>query len=459
MADHGGSHLSETGAVTVTGLCAVTVIGARRRADVSLPAQVPVAELLAYLAGLVGDGVQSELPRWSLFTLSGERLDPERDLSSQEVPEGSVLFLRDVAVVPPPPVVEDYPAVVAITAGDDRSRWSPGLQSGLLFGACVVWIAAGVTALLASGAGGRGPAAAIGMGVALLTGLTGIVAGRLAGARRVGLVFGIAALPVWMASFGEAFASTAPSLVTTAAAGLVVGGLVLVPLGRNAVALAAGLIGFGVLVEIGAAVVTGVGASPVVVAAVGVPVLLAVLKAMPRLAVSLAGIETVGAGSAHGDLVRRLGIGRSLMAALLGALGSGFAIATVVLALAPDWWARGLAAAAVAEALLQARHFRFAGEVIALVAAGLIGLAGLEIAVIVYVHGTAQGAAIGACLLVTTAAVLGLAALAGRDGGMPPVLHRRLDQLEVVVMLLVVPLALGALGLYGAVLSLGRSLG
>src|ERR1700681_149219 len=101
----------------------VTVVGSTRRLDVTLPAGVPVADLLLDLVEMLGEG-DGELPvRWALVRVGGQALDPERALSAQRVISGTMLFLRDTTQDDPPPVADDYASAVAVVVDAQGGRW------------------------------------------------------------------------------------------------------------------------------------------------------------------------------------------------------------------------------------------------------------------------------------------------------------------------------------------------
>jgi hypothetical protein len=102
---------------------------------------------------------------------------------------------------------------------------------------------------------------------------------------------------------------------------------------------------------------------------------------------------------------------------------------------------------------LRARAFRLVGEVLPLALAALGGLVALEVAI------AADRQVLAAGLLAGTAAVLVVAGFVFRRAGPSPAIRRRLDLLDALANLLLVPLGLGVLGLYGAVERLAQRLG
>ncbi|WP_432090591.1 type VII secretion integral membrane protein EccD [Streptomyces sp. NRRL F-5630] len=76
--------------------CRVTVVGERRRVDLALPAQAPIAEYTPRLATLCGQTEPEDLaPVWSLAESGGTPLAPGSSLAAAGVLDGAVLYLRD----------------------------------------------------------------------------------------------------------------------------------------------------------------------------------------------------------------------------------------------------------------------------------------------------------------------------------------------------------------------------
>ena len=103
---------------TQTDRLRVCVVSGTRRADLVLPAAVPVAELVPQLTGLLGpSGADDAHLGRVLSTVLGEPLAGDRGLLAQGVEEGAVLVL---AVAPPvdPPRVRDDPVQTVADAVD-----------------------------------------------------------------------------------------------------------------------------------------------------------------------------------------------------------------------------------------------------------------------------------------------------------------------------------------------------
>src|SRR5262245_6574499 len=100
----------------------VTVVGARKRLDVSLPSEAPVGEYVGRLAELCGQDRRRVLPQaWSLSVPGRVSIPLGESLAEQGVTDGEVLYLRDLARdLDAAPVVEDIDEAVAAEA--DRLR-------------------------------------------------------------------------------------------------------------------------------------------------------------------------------------------------------------------------------------------------------------------------------------------------------------------------------------------------
>ncbi|MFH8981691.1 EsaB/YukD family protein [Streptomyces varsoviensis] len=76
--------------------CRVTVVGERRRVDLALPAQAPVAEYASRLATLCGQTEPEAMPPvWSLAESGGSPLAPGESLAAAGIVDGAILYLRD----------------------------------------------------------------------------------------------------------------------------------------------------------------------------------------------------------------------------------------------------------------------------------------------------------------------------------------------------------------------------
>jgi hypothetical protein len=221
--------------------CRITVVGQRRRVDLAVPADAPIAEYvmtIARLSGdLYGDGYSDDgdlPPAWSLALTGSPPLPLESSLADAGITDGQVLYLRDVAAgEDDEPVVTDVDEAVVEAAERSSRPWTPRAHAATELAASAIWLAGtvGAFAILA----GHGP----GHGSRLLSALgitAAIVSAALAGTARLrswpvpewlraGLA--VAAIPP-LAVAGVALTganATPPQLAAAAAVGALAGAL------------------------------------------------------------------------------------------------------------------------------------------------------------------------------------------------------------------------------------------
>ncbi|WP_214367185.1 type VII secretion integral membrane protein EccD [Pseudonocardia sp. H11422] len=466
--------------------CRLTVLAPRSRVDLALPADVPVAELVPMVLELIGEPVRSTAGHrpvpWRLSGPAGGPLPAEATLAGLGVLDGELLRIGPAAPAPPAPVFDD--PVDALAAAVGARGGVPGDIVGRWLGPGVVLVPAVAAAGLIAGVrgtAGAGPlvvasAVALGaVGAAAAVLHTARVAGRVApdgpepgplpdGDLAAALSAALTAVPLaaaagWAALPGAPGAAhlllAAAAAGTTAAAGQAALRVVApVLVGVVVIALAAGsgaLLRLWFDVPVGA-LAAGLGAGA-----------LAVGPMLPRCAVRLAGLprpevptdagELVGADTAAGllppdELAERADLARGLLA---GATGGGAVVAGAaaqLVAAQPGWAGPAFAAVTVAVLLLRVRGFVDPVPARTLLVSGLVAGVGTLVAA----AGDAGPAGrVGVALALLLAAVT--AALLVRPGGRvgSPVSRRAVDVFEVVLVALSIPLALGAMGLYGLV--------
>jgi type VII secretion integral membrane protein EccD len=432
-------------------VCHVTVIGSMKRMDVTLPDGVPVADLVLELVQMLEERSDSIPARWALLRVGGRPLDPEQTLAEQGVASGTMLFVRDLTAQPPAPAIDDFAQNVAIAVDAETGRWTSGMLKSLLAAAAAACLfGAGGVLLLA---GDRRLQTVIGVVGAVLASLAGLALVRLAGRRDFAGVVTIAALPLWAAAgAGLAAVGAADPLGDLAAAlgAISVGAVVaLLISGDSVFAISSGLIVATLLPAIvlggcdlfGAGVVSG--------AAILCPFGLTATALSSSLAARLGGVITTDTISVDRH-VRR---GRQLSAALLAGITLVLTASSIVLAVSGGWFAWGLIVATAIGASTRARHHRFAAEVAPLLAAALAGVLLLEYPLVA--HG---GTAVATTLLIADGLVLTALAGAIHGFGLPADLHRRLRTVEWIAIAASVPLALGVLGAYDAVVHFAKGL-
>jgi type VII secretion integral membrane protein EccD len=429
--------------------CRVTVVGSRRRLDVTLPAGVPMADLLWDVVEMLGESDGSLPARWALVRVGGHVLDPEQSLSAQGVVSGTMLFLRDITRRDPPPAIDDYAAGVAITVDAQGGRWTKAAAPAMLAGSAASCLAvAGLVLLLA---GDHEVRATFGLAGAAISSVAALAISQRLNRRTFGGLIALSALPLWaaagagLAGFADAGATStlAAALgsigVGAAIAILVAGEVVLVPsAGIIAVTLVPALVVGGCAV---------LGAGPVAAAALLCPIALGSLALPARLTVRLAAINHPEPASL-GARTRR---GRRLLAALLIGIAVVLIAASAILAVSGGWFAWGLVAASAIAVTAKARHFRFVAEVGPLLAAGVSGLLLLEYPLIGEFALGPKGTGGAAAILIADALILAAAGSTVRRWELSAQLRRQLGRLEAIATAATVPLAVGVLGAYEAV--------
>jgi len=436
--------------------CRVTVIGSGRRLDATLPADVAVAELLPDLVDMLGESEDGVAPRWGLVRVGGQSLDPELTLTDQGVEAGTMLFLRDLTTPAEPPAIDDFVQRVALAVDAQHGRWRGATVPALLSSvAGATLAAAGLVELLAGDRTSRALFGAVGAGVAVAAGLA---LARVLRRPVLAEVVVLCSLPLW-ATAGTGIAGLAgasPNLILAAGlAGLVVGSIALFAIAGNvALTASAGVIsaaGLPALV-IGGAAAFAAGLPPA--AAVLVPLELGALALLAPLSVRVSGLVA----GLPDSLDASLGRARHVLGASLIGTVIVIAASCAVLSLSASWFARVLIAVAALAMAIRARHFRFAIEVVPLLAAAAVLLVLLEYPLAHWLGIGPGGVAGTAGLLVADAAVLVAAATWIPSWKLTPQVMRWLGPLESVAIAASVPLAAGAIGAFDAAARLARSL-
>ncbi|MGW5685808.1 type VII secretion integral membrane protein EccD [Nonomuraea sp. NPDC003754] len=446
-------------------LCNVTIVGPNRKADLTLPADIPLPHVLPGLLRMLGEvgGDATSSPGWTLQRLGGAPLDLEQSLGTLGVLDAEVLYLRPRESILPAAIFDDVADVVATGVRNGPGTWTAAHSRALG--------AAGATGLLVLGAVGLALAGlpplvgTVVFGVlALLLIAAGTVLSRAMGDSTAGALIGHAALPYGflaglftpagsgsMAEVGAphvlaAFACTA---LAAAVAGMTISHGIPGFLG-TAVAATCG--------AVCAAVVMVSGAAPAGVAAVAIAVLLALSPLVPTLSFRLARVplpampttaEELRADNQRLDaaaIQERTVIAQHYATGLITAVGLAALVAEALLVLHDGLVADIMAVALSLTLIMRARVFSGVGQRIWLVGSGLAGLAMVAFAL------SSKGGVIGA--LAVAVCVLWVALLAvgiGRtlSSGKPsPFWGRAGDILDVLLVVELFPLAAGVLEIY-----------
>ncbi|THA33497.1 type VII secretion integral membrane protein EccD [Streptomyces sp. A1547] len=437
-------------------LSRVTLVGERRRADIVLPSDIPIGQLLPDVLLLLDDRAASRPMTRQLLTSDGSALPHDSTLQSAAIADGAVLRLVRIHAAPPAPVVHDVTDLVADDLDLQAWRWRPAARRA---SSGVATVAFAVTAaLLARREFGLGALAGVLLAVTLVLMAAGALVARIGQGNRglaTVLLLASGALSV-LAAWTAADAYHWSGIVRFAAvAGSVVLTLVLLgyfsPLGRG------GLIG-----AMAVATVTGLWAAVATVQDEpprlgGVMALVSVLLlgVLPRLALMASGLTALDDRRSGGASVSRHEVGNAL-----AATHRGLALATIAtaasaaaggwlltLAAKPSVWTVALASLVAVVLLSRARAYPLVAEVVALLAAAGV----LVVRLVVLWIGHDGGA--GALAVLCVATLLPLLALAVQPPEHVQVRLRRTgDMVESVGMVGLFPLAIGVFGVYGQLL-------
>lgn len=451
----------------------LTVIGTERKAELALPNGEPVGALLPHVLELL-----EEKPRGgdvlTLTTLTGASLDFDASLEEQGVRPGAMLRVTTADDAPQAPEVIDITDAITEAGASRRDAWTEAhtrVTVAVAAGAAAAgatmwamgafalpaqWMLAGVALLAALGAGlarsGQGVAAvaiasaALGAAVPAAFGLAAeIVPGAGAGAGA-----GVGA----EAGAGVAGAMLPNSVLVAAMAAWFVLGLVWgVGFQRSSAryGAAVGLLASSILFFLGLA---GFDRGGVAVVASALSV--AALGLLPGAALSLSGLTSYDDRIMRGERASTRDVRAAIAESFAQLTWTVIAVSVVALLslsellLSTDAWRQGLAAALAVVALLRMRTFPLAPPRIALLVAVVVP------AVLWLLSTTLVGAGEKA-LIAGIVALVAVAAAAWRPSEVVAAkLRRWADIVELLVVLTVVPLALGSFGIFADLLEAFR---
>lgn len=451
----------------------LTVIGTERKAELALPNGEPVGALLPHVLELL-----EEKPRGgdvlTLTTLTGASLDFDASLEEQGVRPGAMLRVTTADDAPQAPEVIDITDAITEAGASRRDAWTEAhtrVTLAVAAGAAAAgatmwamgafalpaqWMLAGVALLAALGAGlarsGQGVAAvaiasaALGAAVPAAFGLAAeIVPGGGGGAGA-----GVGA----EAGAGVAGAMLPNSVLVAAMAAWFVLGLVWgVGFQRSSAryGAAVGLLASSILFFLGLAGFDRGG-----VAVVASVLSVAALGLLPGAALSLSGLTSYDDRIMRGERASTRDVRAAIAESFAQLTWTVIAVSVVALLslsellLSTDAWRQGLAAALAVVALLRMRTFPLASPRIALLVAVVVP------AVLWLLSTTLVGAGEKA-LIAGIVALVAVAAAAWRPSEVVAAkLRRWADIVELLVVLTVVPLALGSFGIFADLLEAFR---
>ncbi|WP_028709278.1 type VII secretion integral membrane protein EccD [Propionicicella superfundia] len=432
----------------------VTVIGTRRKADLALPADHPVEELLPEIVALLDEPAAAGSVL-ELTSLLGVPVDPRASFADQELDSGVVLRLGRADEMPQPPDVAEVTEAVASAAVTRTDRWTPLLTTIALATAIGLTAATAGTLLPLTPASSITPlavvlvAAAVGGAVEARRGSTTAAAGLFALSAGAALPLAHRAAETWEPSSALPVTVAAAWGLAWACCGLVFG------VGRRR---------RGILPGAAVAVATGaVGALaaafdlPVPVVAGGAGIIAAALLGLaPSFALAAAGVARLDDTVTGGDAINRRDVTDAIteaftaQTALVLALTAPLAVSTVLLSSGAGddthGWGPGLAAALVVFVLARARLFPLALARIALLSAGALPALWWLWSTDTVPAGWRAGIAALLCAVLVVAVLLRSSAAAQAR------IRRGLGVAEALSVIAMVPALLGVLGIFGDLL-------
>ncbi|GHD98923.1 type VII secretion integral membrane protein EccD [Streptomyces alanosinicus] len=439
-----------------TQLSRVTLVGERRRADIVLPSDTPIGQLLPDILQLLDDRAASRPMTRQLITSDGSVLPHEATLSSAEVPDGAVLQLVRAHAAPPAPVVHDVTDQVADDLDLRAWRWRPAARRASAGVATVVFaVAAALLARHEFALTSVGAALAV---VAVLFLAAGALVAKIGEGNR-GLATalllasgGLGLLAAWTAA--DAYHWPGPARLAGVVAALVLTLVLLAyfsPLGRGALLGAGATAGIALVWEAVAAVQD----RPARLGAVMAVFSVVLLGLLPRFALMASGLTGLDDRRSAGTSVSRHQVANALAATHRGlALAT---IVTVVSAAAGGWlltatgrptgWTVALTSLTAVVLLSRARAFPLVAEVVALFGGAALLVVRLAVQWMDHTGGA------GPLVLLCAAAALPLLVLAVQPPEHVRVRLRRIgDLIESAGVIGLFPLAVGVFGIYGQLL-------
>ncbi|TDC02127.1 type VII secretion integral membrane protein EccD [Nonomuraea longispora] len=446
-------------------LCHVTVVGPRKRADLALPADIPLPHVLPGLLRAMGElgGEAAAGPGWTLQRLGGAPFDLGQSLGALGVLDGEILYLRPREVALPPARFDDVADVVATGVREGKGKWD-GAHTRMLGGGVACGLLAAGAAVLAFG--GLNPllTAIVAGALALLLVGVGVAVSRAVGDSGAGALVGYAALP---------YAFLAGLLAPSAGGGLpaigspqLLGALACTALVATiaGTAIADGVAGFlgtaiaSMVGAVGSAVVMVTGAPAAGVAAACAAVVMAFSPLIPVLSFRIARVPLptmpTNAEELRSDrqdldsasVLERTGAARRYATGMIVGITLVGAGAHALLVTEGRWIAVAMSVCLALTQLLRARVFQGVGQRLWLMLTGFAGIAAVAVEVGVVIGGVAA-VAMALALLWTAMIVVGMGVWLP-NGRLSPFWGRAGDIVDWLFIVSLVPLALGVLDVY-----------
>ncbi|MEO3751581.1 type VII secretion integral membrane protein EccD [Streptomyces sp. B6B3] len=450
-----------------TRLSRVTLAGEGRRIDLLVPAEEPIGELLPDVLRMLDDHPVSRPAARRLVTADGAVLAQDETLAGAGIEDGAVLRLVRQEETPAAPVVHD----VADAAAEDLDvrGWRWDAASTRAWAAGVATLAMGLAAaLLARGWYGADAVAPWLVAAALASAGSGVLAARVARQTAAGAVLillggVLGGVGAWLLADDAGEDTRLLRLVTVGLAVVATLGLLgaFAGLGRS------GLVGAGAVgLLLGgwalATVLTQQDDRGGVVLGVTSVLMLGLL---PRYALMTSGLTRLDDARAGGASVSRHRVDTAL-----AATHRGLALAVVATAASaavagwlavgeragsagappqgPTWWSVTVTVLLALILVSRARAYPLAVEVVALLAAGAV----LAVRLVVVWAGE-SGEPAGPLVVVCAVALLPLALhMVHPPDHVRVRLRRIMNMVESLAVVVLIPVAVGAFGVYGRLL-------
>lgn len=455
-------------------LCRVTIAAPRTRMDLALPREIPLADLLPTLLRYAGENPDDpEFLRggWILQRMGEPGFDPSQRLSGLGIRDGEVLYLRHRDSSLPEFAFDDVADAIATAARTRRSSWEPANTRTMSLVGSGVFLAVGALAVLGSGPNWLLPTIVL-LAAAVLLVLGGIALSRAFGHGTVGTLVAAGGIVYGALGGFTLLGGDDPMLSFGATHVLVAASVALVLSTAAAFGVVAGWDGFLGAVLVAVVAVLAMVArlvfdtNPEAVAAITVAVVMAMTPFLPTFAARFASLplpqlpanaealrEQIDALPGPTVLQQAVNADRILAAMLAGSTVLAVGCSTYLIG-DDSWYGPALVGVIGLAWLLRSRHFAGRPHRLWLIGGGIACL------VLVAVGYAMVGAgALSTLGLVAVPSLLVAACLAAWSVSMPgrqlsPYWGRGGDILEVLILLGVIPLALGVAGVYTWVLDI-----
>ncbi|MEP7020114.1 MAG: type VII secretion integral membrane protein EccD [Pseudonocardiales bacterium] len=456
-------------ASVVSNSCRLTIISSTLRADLAVPVQIPVAELLSIVVSRLGresaDAGAAE-GGWILQRASEAPLDPSASLAASQLRDGDVLYLRTRAAQLPEVAFDDVLDAVATSVLTRTARWQSAhtTRAAVAFASVLLVYALGTAFLIGPG---WGPSVSLAGAGAVVLMLAATAIGRMYHRRGPAL---------FAAGFGVAYAAAAgamavagkhrigefgaPQVLVAAGAAALVATVTLLVLGAGVPGFVA-VITVSLLSAIGTGISSASALSTTATAAVVATAGLAISPWLPTLAFKLSRLPLPSIPTDAADLRRDTGtidaqriLGQAVRAdQYLTGLAGGVALAiagSAVLLSSGGVSERILAVVLGVICLLRVRLFTGRGQRVLLLTASAAALMSILISGTLDAHGTARVVVFLVPAIVAAMVLFALGVVLPARRYAPP-WSRAADILESLLVLSVIPLALAVMGVYGGI--------